>query len=238
MRFDYIGHSTFLITIRDGTTILTDPWFGSGGFMMRRAVEPAIRSEASQRCDLMIASHAHDDHLDEEAIGLARRLGSVIVGPRSVGEKARRGGVLEEGIRTLETGESCEVRGVMLHAVPARHVGEAVGFVAETVDGVFYHSGDTTLFDELRGALSSYTVDVAMVTIGGLKVLFKKVMMDYRDAASLVSEIRPRVAIPMHYGTFRGIDVNPIEFERAVRARSPDTFVKIMKHGDTFEFSG
>lgn len=237
MRIDYIGHATFLITVRDGTAILTDPWFGSGGFMMRRAVGPAIRPEALQRCDIMIASHAHDDHLDEEAIELAKGKGSVIVGPRSVAEKARGSGVSEDRIRILRAGESCEVGGVRVYAVPARHVGEALGFVVETMDGVFYHSGDTTLFDELAGALSSYMIDVAMVTIGGLKILFKKAMMDHGEAASLVSRIRPRVSIPMHYGTFRGIDVDPIRFETAVRSRSPDIVVKIMKPGETFEFS-
>ncbi len=163
MRLDYIGHSTFLITTNDSRVILTDPWFGGGSALMKRHVEPAIRPEAVKRCDVIIASHAHDDHIDGEALLLAKRLGSAIVGPGGVARKAAKAGIGEHQTIILKEGMSSEISGFRVHAIPARHVGEAMGFLVETSEGTLYHSGDTILFAELKRALSEQGIEIALV---------------------------------------------------------------------------
>ena len=123
---------------------------------------------------------------------------------------------------------------MIIYGVPAYHPGEVLGIVLETNEGVIYHSGDTILFDELTNALSDYRIDVALVTNGGLKIVLRKLMMDYKDAAKLVTEIKPKYAIPMHYRTFRGINVNPINFQEAVKVEDPDTGVIILTTRKSF----
>jgi len=235
MIIKYVGHSTFLITLSDETVILLDPWFGAGGFGMSRIIQPALKQESLSRCDVIIASHAHDDHFDNEAIMLAKRLNSTIIGPSEVGSKAGRGGISPEKIRILNEKDDCEINGFTIHGVPAYHPGEALGIVLETDEGVIYHSGDTILFDELIIKLSDYRIDVALVTIGGLKIMFKKLMMDYMDAAKLVAEIKPKFAIPMHYKTFRGINVDPNEFQKTVKIEDPGIEVIILNPGESFK---
>jgi L-ascorbate metabolism protein UlaG (beta-lactamase superfamily) len=234
MIIKFVGHATFLITLSDGTVILFDPWFGGGGFGTHRMIQPALKQESLSRCDVILASHAHDDHFDNEAIKLAKRLNSTIIGPSEVGSKAERGGVSKEKIRILDEKDDCEINGLNIHGVPAYHPGEALGIILETDDGVIYHSGDTILFDELINTLSDYKIDVALVTIGGLKIVFRKLMMDYMDAAKLVAEIKPKFAVPMHYRTFRGINVDPMKFQGAVKAEDPDIDVIILNPGKSF----
>jgi L-ascorbate metabolism protein UlaG (beta-lactamase superfamily) len=236
MIIKYVGHATFLLTLGNGTVILFDPWFGEGGFGTSRMIPPALKQESLSRCDFILASHAHDDHFDIEAIKLAKRLSSTIIGPSEVGSKAERTGISIERIKILDEKDACEINGLIIHGVPAYHPGEALGIVLETDEGVIYHSGDTILFDELTNTLSDYRIDVALVTIGGLKIIFKKLMMDYKDAVKLVAEIKPKYAIPMHYRTFRGINVDPIKFQEAVQVEDPDIEVIILSPGKSFSF--
>ncbi len=235
MIIKYIGHSTFLITLNDGTVLLLDPWFGARVFGMNRMIQPALKQESLSRCDIIIASHAHDDHFDNEAIMLAKRLNSTIIGPSEVGSKAERGGVSPEKIRILNEKDDCEINGMTIHGVPAYHPGEVLGIVIETDERVIYHSGDTILFDELINKLSEYRIDVALVTIGGLKVMFRKLMMDYLDASKLVAKIKPKFAIPMHFKTFRGINADPNDFQKNVKLEDPDIEVLILNPGESFK---
>jgi len=235
MIIQYVGHSTFLITLSDGTVILLDPWFGLGGFGMKRLIQPALKQESISKCDIIIVSHAHDDHFDDESIILAKRVNSTIVCPSEVGSKAERGGFPPEKIRILDEKDFCEINGVTIHGVPAYHPGEALGIVLETDEGVIYHSGDTILFDELINKLSEHRIDVALVTIGGLKIMFRKLMMDHMDAAKLVAEIKPKFAIPMHYKTFRGINTDPNDFQKNVKLKDPSIEVLILNPGESFK---
>ena len=230
----YVGHATFLVTLGNGTVILFDPWFGDGGFGTSRMIPPALKQKSLSRCDVILASHAHDDHFDNEAIKLAKRLSSTIIGPSEVGSKAERAGISPKRIMVLDEKDACELNGLTIHGVPTYHPGEALGIVLETNEGVIYHSGDTILFDELTNALSDYRIDVALVTIGGLKIMFRKLIMDYKDAAKLVAEIKPKYAVPMHYRTFRGININPLKFQEAVKVEDPDIEVMILTPGKSF----
>jgi len=58
--------------------------------------------------------------------------------------------------------------------------------------------------------------------------------MDYKDAAKLVTKIKPKYAVPMHYRTFRGLNVDPIKFQEAVNVENPDIDVIILTPGKSF----
>jgi len=74
----YIGHSTFLLHLNSGKekiSIMTDPWFDKGTFYLKRIAPPAINLEKKQKCDFLLVSHSHRDHLDHATLKYARKTG-------------------------------------------------------------------------------------------------------------------------------------------------------------------
>jgi L-ascorbate metabolism protein UlaG (beta-lactamase superfamily) len=90
--------------------------------------------------------------------------------------------------------------------------GEPVGFVIELENGLrIYHMGDTAVFGDLRLIAEQLHPDVVLVPIGGHFV------MDPGDAAYAVRELlKPKFALPMHYGTTPQLKGTPEEFTRAL----------------------
>jgi L-ascorbate metabolism protein UlaG (beta-lactamase superfamily) len=98
--------------------------------------------------------------------------------------------------------------------------GEPCGFVIELENGFkLYHMGDTGLFGDMRLIGEYYKPDLIMVPIGGHFV------MDPRDAAYATREmIKPRFAIPFHYGTFPVLKGTPQEYQAALGAVTTQVF--------------
>src|SRR6266480_1458945 len=90
--------------------------------------------------------------------------------------------------------------------------GEPCGFIVEFENGFkLYHMGDTGLFGDMRLIGEYYKPDLVMIPIGGHFV------MDPRDAAYATKEmLRPRFAIPIHYGTFPVLRGTPQEYQAAL----------------------
>ena len=71
-RISWLGHATFLIKA-SGTTILTDPFLSEFASPIswagpRRFVDPGVSLENLPSIDIIIVSHNHYDHLDNETI--------------------------------------------------------------------------------------------------------------------------------------------------------------------------
>jgi L-ascorbate metabolism protein UlaG (beta-lactamase superfamily) len=110
--------------------------------------------------------------------------------------------------RGLRAWESPGVEGVKITATPCRHgpplshpiVGDVVGFALD--DGALWISGDTVLYDGVRSVGKRLSVDVASIHVGGVQFPVTgpaRYTMTGLDAVHLVAELRPRVAIPLHY---------------------------------------
>jgi L-ascorbate metabolism protein UlaG (beta-lactamase superfamily) len=99
--------------------------------------------------------------------------------------------------------------------------GEPAGFVIELENGLrIYHMGDTGLFGDMRLIGERLRPDVVLVPIGGHFV------MDPQDAAYAVREwLKPKIAIPMHYGTTPLLKGTPEEFTRALTGASVKVLV-------------
>jgi L-ascorbate metabolism protein UlaG (beta-lactamase superfamily) len=108
--------------------------------------------------------------------------------------------------------------------------GERVGYVIEMEDGKkIYHSGDTGGFGDMSWIGSYYGIDLALLCIGG------HFTMDPKHAAYAMKELmKPKVVMPMHYGTFGLLKGTPDEFKAALGDWSGD--VVVMQPGDTRTF--
>jgi L-ascorbate metabolism protein UlaG (beta-lactamase superfamily) len=103
----------------------------------------------------------------------------------------------------------------------------AVGMVIDS-GKVVYHAGDTCVFGDMKLIGELYKPDVALLPIGGFFT------MDPRQAAMATGLVNPKIAIPMHYGTWPPIEQDPKEFEKLAKKSSKAKIV-ILKPGEHLE---
>lgn len=192
----WLGHDSFRI---DGTvTVYIDPWKLPAG-------QPAA--------GLILVTHDHFDHLSLPDIETIAGPDTVVVGPASV--TAQVSGLATV---TLAPGESAEVAGVKVLAVPAYNVDKfrapgqpyhpresgGVGYVV-ALDGVrYYHAGDTDAIPEMRDVHT----DVALLPVGG------KFTMTCDEACRACEMIDAQAAVPMHYADIVGSDDDAERFRQ------------------------
>lgn len=197
----------------------------------------------------MLISHIHRDHLDRRSL---RRLpsGTPLIVPRGATRWAARGGA--EEIREIGAGDTISVDGVEVTAVPAMHDGhrdfrrgpgaEALGYVFRTGGWTTYFAGDTDLFD---GMSEIGPVDLALLPVWGWGTSVGEGHLDPGQAARALELIRPRIAVPIHWGTFFPVGLRHVrsgfltepgqEFARLAQWRSPEVDVRVVEPGSEIE---
>jgi L-ascorbate metabolism protein UlaG (beta-lactamase superfamily) len=244
-RIDYVGHATVLVDL-DGVRLLTDPLLRNRVAHLRRSAPVSAR--AHRGVDAVLVSHAHYDHLDLPSLEkLGKKLPIVV--PRGLGGLLRKRRF--ESVLEVEAGESLAIGSLRIRAVHADHDGsrgpfganaDPVGYVISGSQSVYF-AGDTDLFEEMR---ELGPVDVALVPIWGWGPGLGGGHLDPVRAAEAVSRIRPRVAIPIHWGTYYPIhlglrrvpafvDLPPLEFLAATKETAPDVEVRVLGVGDSAE---
>ena len=199
----WIGHATVLIEL-DGVRILTDPVLRNRiGFLIRYA--PQVQDEWLQNIDVVLLSHLHQDHLDLPS--LKRLAGDTkIVAPRGCSEFLRKTGI--NNVEEIGASETISIGGIEICATAAKHGGfrfpfgpttPAVGYVI-TGSKRIYFAGDTDLFPEMEGLGSP--LDIALLPVGGWGFTLGPGHLNPQTATKALELLRPRVAVPIHWGTF------------------------------------
>lgn len=220
MRLTHIGGPTVLIELA-GWRILTDPTFDppgrrytfGWGTSSRKTAGPALAAADLGDIDLVLLSHDHHaDNLDDAGRGTLAAAGTVI----TTVPGARR--LRAKNVRGLDTWASTTVSGgdrpaVTVTATPCRHgprfsrpvAGKVIGFALTLAgrDGAaLWMSGDTVLYDGVREVADRLSVDVALIHLGGVRFGFTgpvRYTMTAPEAVELLSALRPRAAVPVHY---------------------------------------
>lgn len=176
------------IRIKDGSrTIYVDP------FQMDAAFHDA---------DYILITHDHYDHFSPEDIGKVACDKTILVVPEKMEGKAQELAGMISKIVTVNPGRFWEVDGLEFETVPAYNVMKPfhtrsagwVGYILRIGDRRIYIAGDTDATKEAKAV----KCNIALIPIGG------NYTMDAKKAAELVNEIRPDVAIPVHYGSIVG----------------------------------
>lgn len=148
--------------------------------------------------DIIFITHDHYDHYSEEDIDKVINENTVIVIPEELLTKVLKKGINKDAIITVEPNKKYMVQGIKFETIPAYNINKTfhpkendwVGYVIELNDIRYYIAGDTDITEENKRV----KCDVAFVPVGGTYT------MDFKEAAQLVNEIQPKVAVPIHYG--------------------------------------
>jgi L-ascorbate metabolism protein UlaG (beta-lactamase superfamily) len=239
----WVGHSTVLIEL-DGARILTDPVLRGRIGPLRRTV-PVPAAGVASDLDAVLLSHLHADHLDLPSLRLLPAQTAVIA-PVGSGAWLSRQGIAN--VQEIGAGGQLPVGPVTVGATAARHGSKrrpggprasAVGFVLSAGSGSVYFAGDTDLFDEMSDLAGS--VDVALLPVWGWGPTLGPGHLDPARAATAAQRIAPRLAIPIHWGTyaaprpFRGggdPQAPPVAFARHLAGLAPEIEARILQPGE------
>ena len=241
----WLGQSAFRISTPGGKVIVTDPW------LIKNPLTPPQykKLDALGKVDLLLVTHGHGDHI-ADAPELAKLNNIPMWAPGDLNMALSTLGVLPPAQlpRFNKSGRITPVPGIKVTATHAEHSsvyvwrnpatdkdethpgGEPVGYIIELENGFrIFHMGDTGVFGDLKFIGEYYKPDLVLIPIGG------HFTMDPADAAYATRELlKPKFAIPMHYGA------NPLgkgtaqEYIQALGAAAVRVFP--LKPGEKAEF--
>lgn len=199
----WYGHDTF--TIKNNVTVCIDPY---------KLTKPLS-------ADIILISHNHFDHLSEDDLSKIANQNTIIIAPNECISQLSK--IKNKKIITILPNEEKIINNVKIKAVPAYNIDKInpdtkkpfhpkedgkVGFIV-TINGIsVYHTGDSDLIPEM----TDLKPNILLVPVSGTYV------MTASEAANAVAKIKPKLAIPMHYGTIVGSDENAKEFKSLVKS--------------------
>ena len=160
--------------------------------------------------DIVFITHDHYDHYSEEDIDKVIKENTTIIIPEELLTKLLRKGINKNAIITVEPNEKYMVQGIKFETIPSYNTNKTfhpkengwVGYIITLDDIRYYIAGDTDITEENR----KVKCDVAFVPVGGTYT------MDFKEAAQLINEIQPKIAVPIHYGSVVGTKQDATDF--------------------------
>ena len=160
--------------------------------------------------DMIFITHDHYDHYSEEDIDKVRKNNTIFIVPENLLNKLIKKGINDENIITLDPGDAENIDGIKVEAIHSYNIDKPfhpkennwLGYIIE-IDGVrYYIAGDTDITEENK----KIKCDVAFVPVGGTYT------MNFSEAAQLINIIKPKIAVPIHYGSIVGTKQDATDF--------------------------
>ena len=232
MKVLFVGHCTFRLTLADGATLLTDPWFKNN--RLWRTVPPALGPDQVGTIHYLLSSHNHLDHIDAPGLALAVRQNAVVIGSSRVAGRARKAGV--KNAVALAPGEEARQKSFTVQATPAFHplAPDAIGFLIRAEGKQIYFSGDTRPDTRLRAFLQAAgRLDLCLLQVACARYFGQDDGLDQRTAGELALALKPAAVIPMHlHARFK----KPVDLMRFQDLLAPAGIaVKVMERGEETE---
>jgi L-ascorbate metabolism protein UlaG (beta-lactamase superfamily) len=255
----FIGTATTLIRYQ-GLSILTDPNFLHRGdhvhlgygLRSKRLTDPAIDFDQLPPVDFVLLSHMHEDHFDRLVEERLPRQTPILTTCCAARTLRRRGFT---AVYALRVWDYVTVRkghvSLRVTSMPGTHgpmivasalpdvMGSMLDFRNERDARVYrmYISGDTLIHDELHEIPRRYkNIDLALLHLGGTRVLGILVTMDASQGIECLRIIQPEMAIPIHYNDY-DVFKDPLEnFVRAVERAGLQDKVRYLYHGESYAF--
>ena len=167
--------------------------------------------------DIIFITHDHYDHYSEDDIDKVKKDNTVIIVPEELLTKVLRKGFRQDYIITVEPNKNYMVDGIKFETILAYNINKQfhpkengwVGYIIEIKGIRYYIAGDTDVTEENKKVKG----DVAFVPVGGTYT------MDFKEAANLINEIQPKIAVPIHYGSVVGTKQDAIDFSKLLNPK-------------------
>ncbi len=177
-KISWFGHAS--VRIKSEKTIYVDPW----------------KIKGSEKADLILITHSHYDHLSPEDVKRLQSKDTVILATADCLSQ------LSGDVRAVKPGDRLTVQGIDVEVVPSYNIKKAfhprgnnwVGYIVVVEGTRVYYPGDTDFIPEMK----NIRADVVILPVGGTYT------MDAREAAEAVNTMKPKMAIPIHYGDIVG----------------------------------
>jgi L-ascorbate metabolism protein UlaG (beta-lactamase superfamily) len=201
-------------------------WLGHDGFKLKKGkivyIDPYQLKSATEPADVVCVTHEHFDHLSVEDLKKVVNPHATVVTIAACEDAAK--GLRPKAVRVVKPGDRIEVEGIAVEVVPAYNTSKfrapgkpfhpqadgKVGFVLRMGGIRIYHAGDT---DEIPEMATVAGVDVALLPVSGTYV------MTAAEAIKACQAIRPKLAIPMHYGAIVGAAADAEAFKKGATSR-------------------
>ncbi len=192
-KIQWLGHDSFLI--KSNLIIYFDPF----------------QIKSGPQADIIFITHPHYDHCSPKDIEKIKKEDTIIVTEKDSAK------MLSGQIEVMKVGDEKIIKGIKVKAVPAYNIGKTfhpkdkgwLGFVVE-VEGVsIYHAGDTDFIPEME----NIKADIALLPVSGTYV------MTAEEAVKSALTIKPKIAIPMHYGSIVGSEKDAKSFAKALEGK-------------------
>jgi L-ascorbate metabolism protein UlaG (beta-lactamase superfamily) len=178
-------------------------WLGHASFLIEDSImiyiDPYDLPEGLPAGDIILITHDHRDHFSLADVTRLHKASTVIVSVETVGDALP---TKAGDFRSMAPGDTVSVGDVTIEAVPAYNIKKDfhpkdkgwLGFIVNIAGRRIYHAGDTDLIPEMK----TIDADIALLPVGGTYT------MDAEEAAKAANLIKPKVAIPMHWGKIVG----------------------------------
>ena len=186
-------------------------------------IDPYSLTSNANDADLIFITHDHYDHFSIEDIKKVEKSNTIFIIPESMLENAIKSGIKENRIIKIKPNQNYKYENLKIETIPAYNVNKKfhpkennwVGYLIEYNNVVYYIAGDTDITNENK----KVKCDIAFVPIGGTYT------MNYKEAAKLINEIKPKFVVPIHYGKIVGTKQDALIFDKLL---NEDIKCKIM----------
>ncbi len=227
----WLGHAAFVVTSPAGRTLVFDPWIVDNPSC-------PITVDDINAADIVLVTHDHFDHAGSAADIVKKTGGILVAAPETASRFQAEMGVAPDNVvfggSGMNIGGSAALNGITVTMTQAFHSSQsacAVGYVVRLEQGfTMYHAGDTGIFESMRLLGQLYPIDVALLPVGGVFT------MDPFQAARALTLLKPRKAVPMHFGTFPVLEPDARRFVDLARKEAPEVDVIVLEPGREYVF--
>jgi L-ascorbate metabolism protein UlaG (beta-lactamase superfamily) len=234
----WLGQATFCFKF-GRSIVYMDPFYRAEDQEPKSMQQMPLTADEMSGADLICCTHEHLDHIDPLTLpgAAAASPQATVVIPAATREMVSKMNIPAARIHTMRGDDVFEHGGITVSAIPAAHMQlertdrdgfRYLGYVLQANGVTLYQTGDTQPYAGWYERVNKFKLDVALLPISGVDNLH------WQQAVYFCANHRPSLAIPMHYGMFKGYTEDPNIFAKGLSLNVPEQKCKILQVGERF----